>query len=556
MRIVAGSWRDPARAGGPPHPPPRRTGAGGGGPGGGGPARERGAAGGGPGAAGRGAPGPPRAPRQSLGRAVTGRAAPMLRDPSRERMSAPRQRSIIGISGFVTSSGLMLMACKPEQTVPSTEFFLGVVNGLGIFALVTMLYGRALRTAEPGIARGIALGLLFGVGASLSIANAVELAPGLRIDPRAVMLVLAAPFGGPGAATVAAAVTSAYRLYLGGSAALPGIANIVTTAGVGAIFAYCIFENMRPAGTRQLLMLGFFSNVPLLFILTVPVDNAGEIFLRTIGPMIIADVLGVLILGRFLCNERKAFVFGRALEAEATTDPLTLLPNRRHLERRTSEMVETAQRNGKPISVLVIDIDRFKEVNDNYGHDVGDAILQKVAAVVRASVRKSDALARFGGEEVVVAMADTTLAAAAHTAERIRSAVDADVFHRDRETGNVTVSVGVATQQGEDLSFKRLFKAADEALFLAKQRGRNRVEFAVPAKEAADFSTSGCVAAGPAKTSRSSDQTGYQIDLSGLLPPVVAPFVAVGSMPATRSAPTKSSRPARPCRLRRAPGYR
>ncbi|MCD1643542.1 diguanylate cyclase [Aurantimonas coralicida] len=363
--------------------------------------------------------------------------------------------------------------------MPNMGFFLGVVNGLGIFALVTMMYGWALRKAEPGLGRSLALGLLFGVGASLSIANAVELAPGLRIDPRAVMLVLAAPFGGPGAATVAALVTSLFRLHLGGSGTMSGIANIVAIAAIGAYFAHFVFEKMQPARTRDLLLLGLLCNVPFLFILTVPVDNASQIFLRTIGPMTIADVIGVLVLGRFLCSERKAFVFGRALEAEASTDPLTLLPNRRHLERRTSEMVEVARRNDRPISVLVIDIDRFKQVNDTYGHDVGDTILLKVADVVRDNVRKSDAVARFGGEEIVVAMADATPAAALQTAERIRLSVDDKVFHGDQENGNVTVSVGVATQEGEDLSFKRLFKAADEALFLAKDRGRNRVEVAI-----------------------------------------------------------------------------
>jgi len=367
------------------------------------------------------------------------------------------------------------------------SFFLGVVNALGIFALVTMLYGKALRHSEPGLVRGIALGVLFGIGASLAIANAVELAPGLRIDPRAVMLVLAAPFGGPGAATVAAAVTSGYRLYIGGSGALPGVANIVTTAGVGAFFAYFVFQTMQPARTRHLLMLGLACNVPLLFILTVPVDDAAKIFLRTIGPMTAAGVLGVVVLGRFLSNERKAFVFGRALEAEASTDPLTLLPNRRALERRTSDMITAARQSGEPVSVLVIDIDRFKQVNDTYGHDIGDVILKRVADMVRVNVRSYDAVARFGGEEIVVAMPDTSVAAAVQVADRIRSGVDDEVFHGDRDTGNVTVSVGVASQAGDDLSFKRLFKAADEALFLAKERGRNRVECATVPEPVAAF---------------------------------------------------------------------
>ena len=147
--------------------------------------------------------------------------------------------------------------------------------------------------------------------------------------------------------------------------------------------------------------------------------------------------------------------------------------------------LDDASRSGHPVSLLVIDIDRFKCMNDRFGHDVGDVVLTRVADVILNNVRRGDVVARYGGEEIVVLLPSTGIAAASAIADRIRSLVDLDVFHQDRDAGRVTVSIGVAAQQGEGVSFRGLFKAADEALYLAKERGRNRVELAPPVSLAA-----------------------------------------------------------------------
>ena len=189
------------------------------------------------------------------------------------------------------------------------------------------------------------------------------------------------------AAAVATAVTAAFRLWIGGAGAWPGVANTAATALVGLVLARGVFAAVRPMNHLRLLLLGLASNLPLVFILLVPVHDAADIFLRTIGPMTLADTIGVMVLGRFLGNERRDFLLGRRLEAEASTDPLTLLPNRRSLDRDAGAMVEDARRDLRPVSMLVIDIDRFKDVNDRFGHDVGDVILKRVAGVVRGSVR-------------------------------------------------------------------------------------------------------------------------------------------------------------------------
>ena len=360
------------------------------------------------------------------------------------------------------------------------NFLLGIVNDLGIFALVTMSYGAIIRSFQPGPTKSSIVGLMFGAGAGLAMTNGVEYSPGVLIDPRAVMLTLAAPFGGPVAASVAASIASAVRIWIGGPSVVVGVLNICATAAVSIAVSQALFRQTKPSTVQQLLVLGIAATTPFLLILAAPVADPIRVFTDTIGPLFVATVASVVVLGRFLCRERKTVSYGRMLEAEAFIDPLTELPNRRKLERKSTSIIENARRSGKPVSVLVIDIDRFKSMNDRFGHDVGDVLLKDVADVVLANVREHDALARYGGEEIVVVMPETGLPAASAVADRIRSLVDRDVFHGDRESGNVTVSVGVAAHQGDGVSFKKLFKAADEALYLAKERGRNRVELATP----------------------------------------------------------------------------
>jgi len=159
------------------------------------------------------------------------------------------------------------------------------------------------------------------------------------------------------------------------------------------------------------------------------------------------------------------------LEELATTDALTGAWNRRKFNDLVSGEIERAQRYGKPLSLFILDIDHFKHVNDTYGHDVGDAVLRELAAVVRAQMRAVDQFARWGGEEFVVLSPEVPVAGCAELAERARVAVAAHVFPA---VGTVTVSVGVAALQSGDTA-DALFSRADGALYAAKESGRDRV---------------------------------------------------------------------------------
>ena len=165
----------------------------------------------------------------------------------------------------------------------------------------------------------------------------------------------------------------------------------------------------------------------------------------------------------------------RAQEA-ALTDVLTGLYNRRHaMERLTQEWAE-AERSHRPLSFLALDIDHFKEVNDNHGHDVGDAALCQFATILRAFSRAPDVSCRFGGEEFLLIAPDTPLSGALQLAERIRSAIQHTVLVGSGVSLHLTVSIGAAEKLASHANVDQLMKSADEALYHAKQNGRNRVE--------------------------------------------------------------------------------
>lgn len=166
----------------------------------------------------------------------------------------------------------------------------------------------------------------------------------------------------------------------------------------------------------------------------------------------------------------------RELERLTVTDSLTGISNRRHLTAVLDHEVASARRSGLPLSVLLIDVDRFKQVNDTFGHQAGDAVLAQVAGIVVRNVRATDAAGRWGGEEFVVTCPGTAAQAGAAVAEKLRAAIDAHSFP---VVGKVSCSIGVAEWlEGESVGL--LLARADAALYRAKSDGRNCTAVAGP----------------------------------------------------------------------------
>ena len=184
----------------------------------------------------------------------------------------------------------------------------------------------------------------------------------------------------------------------------------------------------------------------------------------------------VELLG-FIATTMAMDIDNARLRRLSVTDPLTEAYNREFLQQRLPRVVEHAERRGEPLAVAMIDIDHFKEVNDRFGHGVGDRVLAEVAARLRAAIRAGDLLVRYGGEEFLVLLPGSDAIQAAEIAERMRLKIEADPVQTDSAAVEVRISIGVAERRRGDPG-SQLIRRADTALYAAKGRGRNRVEVA------------------------------------------------------------------------------
>jgi diguanylate cyclase (GGDEF)-like protein len=190
--------------------------------------------------------------------------------------------------------------------------------------------------------------------------------------------------------------------------------------------------------------------------------------------------LGAHTTLKFVCSDDVEAEYQRKLARGALMEPLTGLHNRRYFMERLSSELAAAQRHGRALSLLLIDVDHFKRLNDGRGHAAGDEALRMLARVLQGAVRKEDVVARFGGEEFVVLARETSLSGARALAERVRKAVERSRCTFDRQEIAITVSIGVTVSQGltafeRGRTEQQMLEAADKALYRAKRQGRNTV---------------------------------------------------------------------------------
>lgn len=213
-------------------------------------------------------------------------------------------------------------------------------------------------------------------------------------------------------------------------------------------------------GVTQLLAID-----PAGTILDAALANVVTLTYLAIGPLL-ASVGFVL-----MCNER---LMNEAMHL-STVDALTGAYSRRALNEQSERALAEARRHRRPLSVLMIDADHFKRINDTYGHDAGDAVLIELVRRIRQSLRTEDFVGRIGGEEFVAVLPGTPEEEARRVSERLRMAMARDTFIHDGEEIPFTVSVGFAERDPGEAEFEALLKRADDAMYAAKRAGRNRV---------------------------------------------------------------------------------
>ena len=182
------------------------------------------------------------------------------------------------------------------------------------------------------------------------------------------------------------------------------------------------------------------------------------------------------MLSSLLYPLRNALLYRQALHT-ALRDPLTGVNNRTAFDSSLKREIDLARRHGTAFGMVMLDIDHFKQINDRYGHMVGDCVLRDVAEQAGACVRSTDMLFRYGGEEFVILLSSTSMQGAKQLAERIRTAIEKMECRYGNVNIKITASLGVACLHNDD-SAQALFERADQALLKAKQEGRNRVVYA------------------------------------------------------------------------------
>ena len=268
------------------------------------------------------------------------------------------------------------------------------------------------------------------------------------------------------------------------------IANILIFVGA-CLLGVSLFPIRKlvlqlPAGGSLRRKWDILSALILFFIcgyigyIVVNWDGSSEDINLIVPAVFFFGAVFVLLVGTLALQTAMDIKQISALKYETITDPLMGIHNRRYLDLRLVEEIERAQRYNFQLSMLLLDIDHFKNVNDTYGHYIGDLVLKSLGHLLLKNVRKTDIVARYGGEEIAVIATHTSVPTAADLAERLRQIVETSVMvpaddQEDRQAVTISVSIGVAGLDQQIVDRQSLIERTDEALYRAKQKGRNRV---------------------------------------------------------------------------------
>jgi len=209
-------------------------------------------------------------------------------------------------------------------------------------------------------------------------------------------------------------------------------------------------------------------------------DLLDEKFKLIVPAMFFLGAVLILFTGTLALETATEFIRFSKIEHENIIDHLTGIHNRRYLDERIDSEAIRAHKYDMPLSMMMIDIDHFKAVNDRYGHQIGDRVLKSLCEVLIKKGRITDVVARYGGEEIVILTIQTNISDTFNVAEKLRKTVETSIMvpvdkSEDREDIRITVSIGVAGLDQQGFDSQAMIKKADMALYQAKSEGRNRV---------------------------------------------------------------------------------
>lgn len=302
----------------------------------------------------------------------------------------------------------------------------------------------------------------------------IQINPETIIDLRFIPIMLIAMFSGTSAAIVSTIIIIVGRFIIGGiSTSTIAAFILLSILLLGLITIHKIYKSTNPYKISFVMIL--FSNIIFSFIISYVLKDY-DILKKLLPVYWTISIIGGLISVFFVEYIRKTQYLLTKYEQESVTDFLTGLNNVRQFDATWNALLKNAVEKNEKLSLLIIDIDYFKKVNDTYGHPAGDRILIELGQILKIATRSFDIVSRNGGEEFSVILPDCPNQQSIEIAERIRQKVESHEFSiSPQETIHITVSIGVATYPETVTDSSKIVKTADECLYVAKHSGRNKV---------------------------------------------------------------------------------
>jgi len=320
----------------------------------------------------------------------------------------------------------------------------------------------------------IIMGIVAGAVAMVLLKSSVVVDPinHIVVDFRYVPVFLVSIYGGWIPTMISALIIAVYRLILHDVTSV-SIWMAIATLLVGISYSILLRIKNAPIN-RYILALTAHTIIMILFSFLITNDPGIRFF--TLWTHLLSMYLGSYLGWRYIEYGIMEIKIHNQFKNEASTDFLTNLFNRRRFQDELNINLQRCLRKGEPMSLMLLDIDRFKNVNDTFGHSIGDDVLREFAKILVRTCRIYDGIYRIGGEEFAIILQDCTPAQAIEIAQRIRVNVEKHEYHLDTKKISITTSVGI-TSYRSGMDSQKMFELADAALYDAKKAGRNQVHF-------------------------------------------------------------------------------
>lgn len=355
-----------------------------------------------------------------------------------------------------------------------TRLITTFIDSVALIMALVFLVSLLKRRGESRLVNGTVMGVMFSFAVVVTMSDPILLPSDVIYDMRTLLIGAGVALLGPAVGLMALVTAIIYRVGIGGAALVPGLAAIVLSFSGGLIWRYLI--NDRPWRVWQKsVILGLLISLNGFAIFLLPQSAWPKLLIGLVPYIIISHIVGSLLLYYLIRGELSFHYNAETSRREASTDHLTGLLNRRGLDLVYPEL-ENPINMGRGRALLYFDIDRFKCINDTYGHAVGDAVLKSVSRTVAGYLRPQDIFARLGGDEFVVVLNKIDAHEAERIAQRCCDVVALVGFSHEEAILPVSISVGgIWMMRHTDID--RSLDQADDALYAAKSGGRNKVVF-------------------------------------------------------------------------------